>query len=84
MILWELATRKRPWDQIEEQQYIRFYAALSAALEADERPTIPPSVVESQPHFVALMQQCWTTDPSIRPPFGKVVQELTDSRDGVV
>jgi serine/threonine protein kinase len=77
VILWELATRERPWDQIKEQQYIKFYAALSAALEADERPTLPPAVVESQPDFVALLQQCWRTEPTSRPPFGEVVCVLT-------
>jgi serine/threonine protein kinase len=76
VILWELATRMRPWDQIEEQQYIRFYAALSAALEAGERPEIPPSVVESQPDFVALMRQCWGNIPASRPPFDEVVRAL--------
>jgi hypothetical protein len=84
VILWELATRKRPWGQIEEQQFIQFYAALSAALEADERPTIPPSVVQSQPDFVALMQRCWGTEPATRPQFGEVVRELTLSQDGVL
>jgi serine/threonine protein kinase len=83
IILWELATRERPWDQIGEQQYIKFYAALSAALEADERPTISPSVTETQPDFVALMQRCWGTNPTTRPSFGEVVRELTVSRDGV-
>jgi hypothetical protein len=78
--MWELATRKRPWDQIEEQQYIKFFAVLLAALEADERPTIPSSVAELQPHFVALMQRCWGNDPTSRPPFGEVVRVLTLSR----
>lgn len=79
VILWELATREVPWDQITEPVYIRFYAELSTALENGERPAIPAAVAESQPDFVALMQRCWATAPESRPVFSDVVQALTVS-----
>lgn len=80
MILWELATRERPWSQIEEQQYIRFFAALSQALESGERPAIPDEVLAAEPGFVGVMQRCWTTDPGSRPSFSTVVHELSEAK----
>jgi len=73
IILWELATRQEPWSHIKEKRYIKFRGALSAALTQGERPPIPVDVVELQPDFVALIQQCWSTDPLSRPPFEFVV-----------
>ena len=76
VILWELAVRKRPWNHITEQVYIRFKTALCAALQAGDRPEIPPAVAEAHPSFVALMRQCWATDPASRPPFSEVAVQL--------
>ena len=77
MILWELATREQPWAQIEDEEYIQFFAALSQALEAGERPAISPNVVAAEPAFVAVLQRCWTTDPASRPAFDTVVLDLS-------
>jgi len=79
VIMWELLTREIPWSEITETQYIRFYSALSTALENNQRPQIPPEMVESHPEFVTLMQECWSTDPTARPKFDRVVKSLESS-----
>ena len=68
VVMWELATRKIPWaEKIADAEYIRFFAALSNALEQGERPRIPVAVAQAGPEFVALMRECWATDPAARP-----------------
>ena len=76
MILWELATRKRPWDHIVEDKYIRFYAVLCSALEAGQRPEIPKDVTLTQSHFVQIMERCWATEPASRPAFDVVLRDF--------
>ena len=77
LIMWELATRKVPWqDEIAETQYILFFAALGKALETGERPGVPTEATEASPEFVALMQKCWATAPAARPTAAAVVQLL--------
>ena len=81
MIMWELLTREIPWSEIKETQAIRFFGALSSALENNQRPHIPLELIESHQDFVTLMQKCWATDPESRPTFKEVVValNLTDS-----
>jgi serine/threonine protein kinase len=68
VVMWELATRKVPWaEKIAETRYILFFAALSNALEQGERPHVPVAVAQAGPAFVALMRECWATDPAARP-----------------
>ena len=67
VVMWELATRKVPWaEEITETLYICFFAALSKAHENGERPRVPVEVAQAGPEFVALMQECWATDPAAR------------------
>ena len=77
VIMWELATRKLPWqDEIAETQYILFFAALYKAFESGERPQVPCEVAEARPEFVALMRKCWATDPATRPTAIAVVRRF--------
>lgn len=77
--MWELLTRQRPWDHINETAYIQFFAALSRAFEAGDRPSIPDDVAIAQPELVQLMKQCWGTDPAARPAFATVALHLASS-----
>ena len=77
VVMWELATRKVPWqDEIATTVYIEFFAALSEALEHGVRPRVPAEVAQTAPEFVALLQQCWTTDPAARLESAAVAQLL--------
>ena len=77
VIMWELLTRQQPWDELEATQYIEFYAALSAALEAGRRPAVAPADAEAHPQYVAMMAKCWAGDPHARPTFEMVSFGLT-------
>lgn len=74
--MWELVTREIPWDNITETQYIHFCVALSAALQRNERPPLPPATVAEHPAFVSLMRTCWVTDPEQRPSFADIIVDL--------
>lgn len=76
VILWELLTRERPWNHLRETEYILFFAALSNALQAGERPELSQDLADAHPDFVAVMQRCWVTDPATRPTFKAVVDAL--------
>ena len=81
VIMWELLTRKVPWEEaIDTTQYILFFAALCTALENGDRPLIPAEVAEAAPEFVALMEECWATDPAARPEAAAVVRHLEGLR----
>ena len=75
VILWELLTRREPWDEIEAGQYIDFQRQLGEALAAGRRPAVDPADAEAHPQFtyVALMAKsyikCWAGDPHARPTF---------------
>ena len=77
VILWELATRKIPWEEvITTTEYIYFFAALSKALENGDRPAVPAEVVQAAPEFVAIMRECWDTDQTARPGAAAVAELL--------
>ena len=77
VILWELATRKIPWEEeITATQYLRLVAALSEAPENGGRPAVLAEAVGAAPEFVALMKECWAGDPTARPEAAAVAQLL--------
>ena len=73
IILWELATRREPWDEIKNGGYLDFYTTLCDALQGGQRPQLAVEVAQQHPEFVALMQECWATAPGSRPGFEAVV-----------
>ena len=77
VIMWELATRKIPWEEeITETEYIMFFAALCKALENGDRPAVLAEAVEAAPEFVALMTECWAGDPTAQPEAAAVAELL--------
>jgi serine/threonine protein kinase len=80
IILWELATRREPWDDLDDEgDYLGFYARLCDALESGQRPQLTDEVAQQHPKFVALMQECWGTAPDSRPSF-KAAATLLDAQ----
>ena len=76
IIMWELLTRRMPWDEIEATEYIEFYAALCDALEAGRRPAVDPADATEHRQYVGMMQKCWAGEPSARPSFETVMFAL--------
>jgi serine/threonine protein kinase len=64
-ILWQMFTRKNPFDGMDKQQIIY------AVKEEEQRPPIP----QDTPFvFSRLIQLSWASEPHVRPPFEKIYQ----------
>jgi len=75
IMMWELATRKKPWvDELSHETV--FFEQLNCALQTGRRPAIPDEVVAEHGEFVAVMQRCWAGDPADRPTFAEVSTDL--------
>lgn len=61
IVLWELATLKRPWPGRQPLQLIRL-------VKKEARRPDWPHDVSSLPHgFVDMVEKCWSQDPRLRP-----------------
>jgi predicted outer membrane lipoprotein len=68
LVLWELVTRKRPYENIHT------FAELEAeVLHNQYRPTIPYG---TSARLAALIEACWSHAPSSRPAFHMIVRQL--------
>lgn len=67
MVLYELYTRQQPYHELMKADEI-WNAVCSGA-----RPKIPPSCPD---RLHKLLEQCWDNDPSARPTFQTIVDEL--------
>eukprot|EP00339_Tiarina_fusa_P017847 CAMPEP_0117010202 /NCGR_PEP_ID=MMETSP0472-20121206/9056_1 /TAXON_ID=693140 ORGANISM="Tiarina fusus, Strain LIS" /NCGR_SAMPLE_ID=MMETSP0472 /ASSEMBLY_ACC=CAM_ASM_000603 /LENGTH=398 /DNA_ID=CAMNT_0004712683 /DNA_START=255 /DNA_END=1447 /DNA_ORIENTATION=- len=68
IILWEALTREEPY-----QEYNNLEEFTYAICQKRARPSIPPGTPAS---LARLMQQCWQHDPSKRPSFSVIIQDL--------
>ena len=76
VIMWELLTRRLPWDEIEAIDRHRFMRELEQALVSGRRPAVAAEVEQLHPGFVAVMRGCWATEPRDRPGFEAVSLSL--------
>jgi serine/threonine protein kinase len=76
IIMWELATRSRPWAELDDSSYIAFKVALTKALMAGQRPPLRDDIESAHPIFVKVMRKAWATDPNDRPSFSHIVFSL--------
>jgi len=67
--LWEMATQQYVYDGLPP-----YHVVIQVATKG-LRPEIPSSV---RPEFADMLQDCWDEDPSNRPSFGQLVNQLTD------
>ncbi|XP_062163679.1 serine/threonine-protein kinase STY17-like isoform X2 [Alnus glutinosa] len=67
VLLWELLTRKLPYEHLTPLQ------AAVGVVQKGLRPTIP---ADTHPKLVELLERCWQQDPSLRPEFSEIVQIL--------
>eukprot|EP00036_Acanthoecidae_sp_10tr_P019896 CAMPEP_0206306090 /NCGR_PEP_ID=MMETSP0106_2-20121207/10618_1 /ASSEMBLY_ACC=CAM_ASM_000206 /TAXON_ID=81532 /ORGANISM="Acanthoeca-like sp., Strain 10tr" /LENGTH=1445 /DNA_ID=CAMNT_0053736995 /DNA_START=267 /DNA_END=4604 /DNA_ORIENTATION=- len=77
IVLWEIWTRARPWDEIHEEG-IRFGAKLTEVVNAGQRPALPDGCEEAPGVYRELMAQCWAMSPDDRPTFAAVVEVLSE------
>ncbi|KAL9389294.1 hypothetical protein Peur_017899 [Populus x canadensis] len=69
VILWELATEKIPWDNLNSMQVIGAVGFMNQQLE------IPKDV---DPQWASIIGSCWHSDPQCRPTFQELLEKLRD------
>ncbi|KAK7264714.1 hypothetical protein RJT34_32324 [Clitoria ternatea] len=69
VILWELATEKIPWDNLNSMQVIGAVGFMNQRLE------IPKDV---DPRWASIIESCWHSDPTCRPTFPELLERLRD------
>ncbi|XP_050372535.1 serine/threonine-protein kinase EDR1-like isoform X3 [Argentina anserina] len=67
VILWELATLKIPWDNLNPMQVIGAVGFMNQRLE------IPKDV---DPKWASIIESCWHSDPACRPTFLELLEKL--------
>ncbi|KAJ8767282.1 hypothetical protein K2173_017326 [Erythroxylum novogranatense] len=69
VILWELATEKIPWDNLNSMQVIGAVGFMNQRLEI-------PKDVDQQ--WASIIESCWQSDPQSRPTFQELIERLRD------
>ncbi|KAK8709804.1 hypothetical protein V6N13_060806 [Hibiscus sabdariffa] len=69
VILWELATEKIPWDNLNSMQVIGAVGFMNQRLE------IPKEV---DPRWSSIIESCWQSDPQCRSTFLELLEKLRD------
>ncbi|XP_057751304.1 uncharacterized protein LOC130969546 [Arachis stenosperma] len=69
VILWELATEKIPWDNLNSMQVIGAVGFM------DQRLEIPKDV---DPRWASIIESCWHRDPASRPTFRELLEKLRE------
>ncbi|XVF38869.1 hypothetical protein REPUB_Repub20aG0139400 [Reevesia pubescens] len=69
VILWELATEKIPWDNLNSMQVIGAVGFMNQWLE------IPKEI---DPRWASIIESCWHSDPQCRPTFQELLDKLRD------
>ena len=76
IIMWELLTRREPWDEIEAESNLEFSRQLAQALTSGRRPALAAEIEQCFPEFAVLMRKCWAAKPRARPGFTEVAKSL--------
>ena len=70
IVMFEVLSRAEPWKGLHEAQ-------IAAQIIYGRRPSREfPIPEDSPPELITLMEKCWDDDPSKRPPFQQIVQDL--------
>ncbi|TKY54243.1 Serine/threonine-protein kinase EDR1 [Spatholobus suberectus] len=69
VILWELATEKIPWDNLNSMQVIGAVGFMNQRLE------IPKNV---DPRWASIIESCWHSDPACRATFPELLERLRE------
>jgi len=71
IILWEIALRKSPWPEL------KFGSQFAERYQKGDRPEIGSECI-----FKTLVEICWSHNPTSRPDFGKVYDDLDRIKKG--
>ncbi|XP_020888621.1 probable tyrosine-protein kinase DDB_G0283397 isoform X2 [Arabidopsis lyrata subsp. lyrata] len=69
VVLWELATEKIPWENLNSMQVIGAVGFMNQRLE------IPKDI---DPDWISLIESCWHSDTKLRPTFQELMEKLRD------
>ncbi|XP_062266842.1 mitogen-activated protein kinase kinase kinase 7 isoform X2 [Platichthys flesus] len=69
IILWEVITRRKPFDEIGGPAFRIMWAVHNG--------TRPPLITNLPKHIESLMTRCWSKDPSQRPSMEEIVKIMT-------
>eukprot|EP01018_Ginkgo_biloba_P011025 Gb_38813 [translate_table: standard] len=69
VILWELATEKVPWNNLNPMQVVGAVGFMNQRLQ------IPEGL---DPQWASIIQSCWECDPRCRPTFQELLDQLKD------
>ncbi|XP_030474633.1 uncharacterized protein LOC115692019 isoform X2 [Syzygium oleosum] len=69
VVLWEIATQKIPWDNLNAVQVIGAVGFMNQRLD------IPHDV---EPQWASIIESCWHSDPKCRPTFQELLERLKD------
>ncbi|KAK1303427.1 Serine/threonine-protein kinase HT1 [Acorus calamus] len=67
IVLWELLTGKLPYEYLTPLQ------AAVGVVQKGLRPTIPKNTL---PKLAELLEKCWQQDPTLRPDFSEIIENL--------
>ncbi|KAH9624226.1 hypothetical protein KSS87_016279 [Heliosperma pusillum] len=67
VVLWELATQKIPWENLNAMQVIAAVGFMNQRLD------IPEDV---DPMWASMIESCWRSEPQSRPTFQELVEKL--------
>eukprot|EP00035_Acanthoeca_spectabilis_P032106 m.480034 g.480034 ORF g.480034 m.480034 type:complete len:108 (+) comp51537_c0_seq1:1230-1553(+) len=76
VVLWEIWTRGRPWDEIQVEG-VAFSQALTERVTAGHQPAISPECGDAPHGYSELMEQCWVGVGRDRPTFSAILAALT-------
>eukprot|EP01104_Vermistella_antarctica_P012308 TRINITY_DN3540_c0_g1_i2.p1 TRINITY_DN3540_c0_g1~~TRINITY_DN3540_c0_g1_i2.p1 ORF type:complete len:764 (+),score=118.30 TRINITY_DN3540_c0_g1_i2:1890-4181(+) len=77
IVMWEVLTREVPYEEANGFEIL-------LEVTNGSRPTVPQHYETEHPLFVALMRRAWSHEPSDRPSFDVVLEELSDMLGGTV
>ena len=72
IVMWEIAARDKPWSEVQDDFLLD---ALLRVITSGQRPAVDS---EWPYGYVAVMRQCWATDPQSRPTFDQVAAQLRE------
>ena len=70
IVMWEVAARCYPWEEVQDADLLD---ALLCLITSGQRPAVDSEWPDG---YVAVMRQCWATDPQNRPTFDQVAVQL--------
>ncbi|XP_076959478.1 uncharacterized protein LOC143635556 [Bidens hawaiensis] len=69
VVLWEIATEKIPWENLNMMQVVRAVGFENERLEISS---------DVDPQWASLIQSCWSSEPRSRPTFQEILVKLND------